>query len=50
MPHYRLENTQDIGGFSLTAARKGETVKVAVKGFITSNHSLDDCPERTART
>ena len=37
MTHHRIENTEDITGFSLTAGRKGENVIVAVKGFITSN-------------
>jgi hypothetical protein len=40
MIHHRIENTIDITGLSLTAGRKGEKVKVAVKGFITSNEKL----------
>jgi len=40
MTHHRIENTEDITGFSLTAARKGDKVKVAAKGFITSNEKL----------
>jgi hypothetical protein len=40
MAHHRIENTEDITGFSLTAGRKGEKVKVAVKGLITSNEKL----------
>lgn len=40
MTHHKIENTEDITGFSLTAGRKGEKVKVAVKGFITSNEKF----------
>lgn len=40
MTHHRIKNTKDITGFSLTAAREGEKVKVAIKGFITSNERV----------
>ena len=40
MIHHRIENTEDLTGFCLTAGRKGEKVKVAVRDFITSNEKL----------
>ncbi len=40
MIHHRIENTKDITGISLTAGRKGEKVKVALKAFITSNEKI----------
>jgi hypothetical protein len=40
MPHYSISNTQDVTGLSLTAARGGEKVKIALKGFYTSNEAI----------
>jgi hypothetical protein len=37
MIHYHIKNTEDITGFSLNPARKGEMVSVALKGFVTSD-------------
>lgn len=37
MTHHKIVDTEDITGFSLTAARGGEMVEVVAKGVITSD-------------
>ena len=39
MIHHKIQDTQDLTGFAFTAARKGEKVKVSIKGFVTSNET-----------